>query len=243
MIVPVNVVRARDFGIAWVDLLTFICSKKYKITFGDGNDRKEAYDSNQIVVLYEDAIQQVLAGEVHPNFPFRGARLEGYCAQFNRKFLKKYNARDDNEKFDYMYYDRIINYPAEYDTYDQLQAMRRSLHWQIVNDLPSNHCQAVTWIPSVDMSGKCSTPCFQRIWIRYVDGNQVDVHLDWRSRDAYGAWQANLVAICRMLYNEVLMPNKCVIRSLTDYCDSLHVYLTDLAAIKQVSMNPQLISW
>lgn len=37
-----------------------------------------------------------------------------------------------------------------------------------------------------------------------------------------------------MLNREVIQPNGCKIRSIIDYSDSLHVYMTDLEAARKV---------
>lgn len=84
--------------------------------------------------------------------------------------------------------------------------------------------------------------CLQRIWIRYLGNNEVEVHMNWRSRDLYTAWQANIVAIIDMLNREVIRPNNCRIVRLVEFIDSLHIYDSDYAAaqgVKLVSVNPQ----
>jgi len=67
--------------------------------------------------------------------------------------------------------------------------------------------------------------CLQRIWIRYLGDQSVEVHLTWRSRDLYTAWQANIVAIIDML----------------NRADSLHIYESDKDAerVKLLPASPQ----
>ena len=73
------------------------------------------------------------------------------------------------------------------------------------------------------------------MWIRYLGDHEVDVHFEYRSRDLWGAFPANLCALVEMLYREVLTPNKCEIKRIVDYSDSLHIYENDLDAARKVA--------
>ncbi|RLG22651.1 hypothetical protein DRN77_05805 [Methanosarcinales archaeon] len=81
----------------------------------------------------------------------------------------------------------------------------------------------------------------QRIVIRYLGGDDADVHLTWRSRDLYTAWQVNIIAIIDMLNREVIRPNGCRIVKIVDYSDSLHIYESDREAerVKLLPESPQ----
>ncbi|HOL44491.1 MAG TPA: hypothetical protein PK659_09585 [Methanothrix sp.] len=195
-----------------------------KIIFGSGGERKEALDSTQVICLGGGAVEQILRGEVHPDFPFRGAMLEAYCGEFSREFLERYAGQPQSKKFDYVYLERMVR------SVDQLAYMRENLREQVETGVLSNKCQAVTWAPNIDCEGGGATPCLQRVWVRVSGEGLVDVHMDWRSRDLYGAWQANIVALMEMLMREVLEPCGCGVRRVVDYSDSLHIYLRDVPA-------------
>jgi thymidylate synthase len=79
----------------------------------------------------------------------------------------------------------------------------------------------------------------QRIWLRWYEPNIVDVHYSWRSRDLYGAWPSNIVALTEMLNIEVIKPNNCIIGRIIDYSDSLHIYDYDLEEARKVKEIPE----
>jgi thymidylate synthase len=236
MLSKINVIRASDFRLAWIDALGFVVAKGIPITFG--KDGKRALDSCQLIELTGDAIGQIERHEVHADFPFGGKRLDGYCKEFERDFLKEYKNRNDDAKFDYLYFERLASYNG---MFDQLQVMRENLELQIADKSVSNYCQAITWIPDVD-NGDLTSPCLQRVWIRYIGDMGVDVHFEFRSRDLYGAFPANLCALFSMLNREVVKPNGCQIVRVVDYSDSLHLYDTDLDAVKKIALNPMVVN-
>jgi thymidylate synthase len=127
-----------------------------------------------------------------------------------------------------------------YEGLDQIRRLRERLALQMEAGITSNRDQAITWQSKIDL-GNASPPCLQRIQIRYLGDYNVDVHLTWRSRDLYTAWQANIVAIIDMLNREVIRPNNCRIVRLIDYADSLHIYESDKEAeqVKPMPVSPQ----
>lgn len=132
---------------------------------------------------------------------------------------------------------------AKEEFIDQIEWLRQNLAEQKETGISSNRCQAITWQPKIDL-GNVSPPCLQRIWIRYLDGNDVEVHLSWRSRDLYTAWQANIIAVIDMLNREVIHPNGCRIAKLVDKSNSLHTYDSDeygAGKVKSPQINPQMM--
>ena len=89
----------------------------------------------------------------------------------------------------------------------------------------------ITWIPEIDTFSP-EPPCLQRVWISLIENNFIEVHLDWRSRDLYGAWHVNLVAIINMISRDIAKPNNCEIVRIIDSCDSLHIYNGDFDQAK-----------
>ena len=154
--------------------------------------------------------------------------VDQYCEEYTYEF--------DHSKFIYTYFDRLTNRDV-----NQLISLREGLKTQIETNISSNRNQGATWNIELD-DDSTSPPCLQLIWIRYLGNNKAEVYLTWRSRDLYTAWQANLVAIVDMLNREVLSPNNCKLVKLVDFCNSLHVYQSDISEAKKVkliSINPQ----
>lgn len=223
--IPFNVIKETDFHNAWKLALEFILKNKYEISFGDLKNPKKAWDSTQVIWLSGGAIRQIERREIHPDYPFK--LVDNYCNELTREYLKNYHKKSDLEKFVYLYFERLV------EPIDQLAFMNNNLGKQISSGIRSNQCQAITWRSEEDtISG--SPPCLQRIQVLWSEPDQVDVRFSWRSRDLFGAWQSNLIALVSMLNTEVIHPNGCKIRSIIDYSDSLHVYITDLEAARNV---------
>ena len=83
-----------------------------------------------------------------------------------------------------------------------------------------------------------ASPCLQRCRVRYEGDLQVSIHLNWRSRDAWGAWQPNLIGIINSIFTEVVQPNNCTIVIIYDVNDSLHIYDTSIPEVLQLLENP-----
>jgi thymidylate synthase len=187
-----------------------------------------------------NAIQQIEEQQIHPQYPFK--MVKQYCDEFTREYLEKYKTLEEDKKFEYLYFERLTEYDGGWGA-DQLYDMKAGLEEQIIDGIQSNREQAITWVPYgciEDVHSK-SPPCLQRIWMRYGGDNAVDVHMDWRSRDLYNAWQSNIIALCGMLNREVVRPNGCEIARIVDYSDSLHIYKADIEAAKKV--EPARRAW
>jgi thymidylate synthase len=234
---PFNVVEETNFANAWVKAVKFVMKKKHEIVFGI--DKKVAYDSKQMIILTGNAIRQIENREFHPDFPFKLA--DQYCEELTREFLNKYWMKPIEEKFAYLYFERLSEYGDDLEKaglrIDQLVYMRNNLRSQIERKVLENTCQAITWVPKIDIYQK-ATPCLQRLQVRYCGDGLVDVALDWRSRDLFGAWQVNIIAIVNMLNLYVLKPNNCKIDRLSDSSFSLHVYRHDWDAAGRVELVP-----
>lgn len=214
--------KSNNFDSAWEQAIKNVILNPVQITFGDAKNKKKALDSVQTIILEYHAIEQIKKRVIHPKFPFKA--VDEYCWEFTSEFLQKYRTKPREEQFSYIYYDRLDS---------QILDMRLNLKDQISNDVRSNRNQAITWRICTDPISNTS-PCMQRIWIRYEGDEEVSVHINWRSRDLFGAWQVNLVAVTDMLYREILKPNNCEIARLIDFNDSLHIYETDIDAAKRV---------
>lgn len=223
MLTPHHTIIAEDFNTAWLQVLRN-CLKGKEITFGDTEHTKYAMDTSQTIILRDRAVRQIERRDIHPNNPFK--LVNQYCNEFTWPYLKDYDLKPEDGKFAYQYFDRFVRYNG---FINQLRAMRHDLEIQIATNILSNRSQAITWQPEEDM-GNVASPCLQRIRIRYEGELKVSVKFNWRSRDGWGAWQSNLIALIDMVYREVVDPNECIIEEIIDDNDSIHVYKPDIDA-------------
>lgn len=207
------------------------------LTIGNQIEPKPTTDLSAVLIeLTGNAIKQIEKREIHPQYPFR--LINQYCDEFTPEYQEKFmNAESETIRSTYTYYDRLVRR----SDVDQIRVLREGLNNQILSGISSNRNQAITWVPGID-AGHPAAPCFQRVWIRHIRNHEVEVHLTWRSRDLYTAWQANIVAITDMLNREVIRPNECRIVKLVDFSNSSHIYDSDRDAatgVNLVPVNPQ----
>ena len=233
---PTTLICRENFHNAWARAVRYVLRDGRKITIGDASEPKPIRDACVLFELAGDAIRQIENRELHPQFPFQ--HIGPYCEEFTREYLAQYIGKPEQERFSYLYVERLARYGNLACGYiDQLTSLRHRLKKEIESGISSNRHQAITWRPMHD-DGHIASPCLQRIWIRYFGDHNVEVHLTWRSRDLYTAWQANIVAIIDMLNREVIHPNNCRIVKLVDYADSLHIYESDSVGAAQVKLLP-----
>ena len=256
---PINVIEENDFRNAWVKAIQPVLEKGVVIVFGgpDKDDRtkigrKTAKDSRQIIALSGQAIAQIENFEVHPQFFMKVPALRAYCQQLTREGVAAWSAlpEGDVHKSSYNYLELIINYPRIFGpgTFDQMQILKENLAEQIEHNIVSNRTQAITWQPEKHAKHH-EPPCLQRIQIRYLGENEnkqgvVEVGYDWRSRDLFRAWPANIVCVTAAINHEVVKPNNCLIVRIVDYSASLHIYADaweEAAKVKLLPVNPQLL--
>lgn len=229
-------IQETNFSNAWARAVRQVLRDGYKITIGDTAEPKPVRDACALIELTGDAIGQIENHELHPQFPFR--HVDPYCEEFTREYLDAYIDKPERERFSYLYFERL----SMYEKYvDQLDDLRWQLSAEMASGISTNRHQAITWKVQTDLLSP-SPPCLQRIWIRYLGDDCVEVHMDWRSRDLFTAWQANIIALINMMNREVIRPNGCRIVKLVDYSDSLHIHESDVAAardVKMVLVSPQ----
>ncbi|HIE30800.1 MAG TPA: hypothetical protein EYP67_00240 [Methanosarcinales archaeon] len=231
---PTILISETNFHNAWARAVRHVLRDGKRMTIGDPSEPKPIRDACVLFELTGDAIKQIESHELHPQFPFQ--HVDHYCYEFTREYLSEYVKKPEQEQFSYLYFERL----AMYEDLDQIRCLRKCLALQKEAGITSNRDQAITWQPKIDL-GSASPPCLQRVQVRYLGDGGVDVHLTWRSRDLYTAWQANIVAIIDMLNREVIHPNQCRIVRLIDYADSLHIYESDKEAerVKPLPVSPQ----
>ncbi len=228
-------IKETNFANAWARAVRYVLRDGVQIVIGDTTEPKPIRDICATIELTGAAIKQVGNRELHPQYPFR--HIAPYCEEFTRKYLADYIEKAGKERFSYLYFERLAMYGSSPHSRDQLKIMARILADQIYDRISSNRNQAITWELVRDL-GSTTPPCLQRIWIRHLGDQSVEVHLTWRSRDLYTAWQANLIALVDMLNREVIHPNNCRIVKLVDYVDSLHIHESDIAAAEDVRLVP-----
>lgn len=237
---PTILIKATDFSAAWARLVRHVLRDGVKAVIGDHEDPKPVLDTCSVVELTGGAIRQIENQEIHSDYPFK--HIGQYCEEFTRDYLSQYIDSTMSERFSYLYFERLAMYNTGHysPSIDQLTKIRDNLVSQVHTNVTSNRCQAITWQVSDDILSD-SPPCLQRIQVRYLGNSAVAVHFNWRSRDCFTAWQANIIALVSMLNREVIRPNKCHIAKIVDYSDSLHIYQSDVAAAANVKLVPTLL--
>lgn len=232
-------VKSSDFNNAWGLLVTKIFKNGEQSIIGDPDDPHLVIGTSGMITLKNNAIKQIESFEIHPEYPFK------FTPQYMDQFTYEWQKENGTGGFDYTYFDRLVNYDTDsYNPFsheiNQLDDLRCGLQSQVYHNISSNRNHAITWIPKIDYDSP-NPPCLQSINVRYVGDNKVDIFLYWRSRDAYTAWQSNIIAITYMLNKYVIKPNECSIRSITDFCNHYHIYESDLDAASKVRLlNPQI---
>lgn len=225
-------IKETNFANAWARAVRYVLRDGIQIVIGDTTEPKPIRDACVLFELTGTAIKQIENRELHPQFPFQ--HIDQYCEEFTRDYLIEYIETPVSERFSYLYFHRLAVYRS---CFDQIKFLRDRLGLQTNADISSNRDQSITWDAEQDFNS-ASPPCLQRIWIRYLGDQSVEVHLTWRSRDLFTAWQANIIALVDMLKREVIHPNNCRIVKLVDYVDSLHIYESDAAAAEDVRLVP-----
>ncbi len=229
-------IEDKDFNNAWARAVRAVLRDGVSMTIGNQIEPKPIKDmSNTVIELTGNAIKQIENREIHEKFPFK--LINQYCDEFTPEFQEKFmDAAAETVGFAYTYYDRL----TRRTDVDQLRTLRDGLSNQLISGISSNRNQAITWVPGID-AGHPTSPCLQRIWVRLIKDRDVEVHLTWRSRDLFTAWQANIIAIVNMLNRDVIEPNGCRIVKLVDFSNSLHIYNSDAAeatGVKLVAVSP-----
>jgi thymidylate synthase len=148
-------------------------------------------DANLVIVLDEEAVEEIVEGVVHPAFEQGKQAMDEYTKEFTYKFVRDQWELPNVKKFVYNYFDRFVNYPiplcflyqGELATFDipdnyltKLDAdgnytggfdQIKWLHDAIRKDGISRRHQIITYIPAID-DFNTSPPCLQRIQVRVL---------------------------------------------------------------------------
>lgn len=230
-----------SFSKAWERAMIFVSKSQLNLIFGGGDEIKRARDSQVSIILDTNAIKAALYEQWHPSDPF--------CTKNRiKEYKKEYKKGFPADTFDYTYRDILENgfgNAKRYKAINQIDILKNGLQKQIDEQMGSNRNVAVIFNPSVDnLSGK-ATPCWNEILVRWESDNKCSVHTTFRSHDLASAWNANIMAMAEMIYEEIVNPCGCEILYWSEHNYSLHIYEYDLHIINKmmkVNRNPALIA-
>ena len=254
---PSIFIRAVTLPDAWAQAIEDIMKKGMIIETQYGSTSRDVCSMIEITHPYESPM-------LHPDFPTKELHAQEYIKQW----LRDYDWI--GQGFEYNYMDRLVHYPKgrlECDS-DHIMAMYKkgkSKEGRYYNNSPdkdsnfidqiaeirdkinkgvSRRLQAITWHPDRDLFVKEDQPCLQRLWLRNLGDGNAELHAMWRSRDAYAAWNSNMLGLLTMVDREILEPNKIRLVKVIDFCNSLHIYEADWEAalkVRKLPLNPMLI--
>lgn len=232
-------IQDTNFANAWARAVRAVLRDGTDMVIGTLNEPKPIKDTCATIELTGDAINQILNGELHQQFPF--THVEEYCKTFTYEYQKEYLKKPENEKFSYVYFERLTNRNTTKGIIDQLQGLKDGLKSQVETGTSSNRNMMITWEPENDI-GNPSPPCLQYINLRYEGRDKVSVKIHWRSHDLFQAWQINMIGIIQMLNKYVIYPTYCEISNIIEFNDSLHIYnynIIEANKVKLIQINPQ----
>jgi len=254
---PIKTLETTSFINGWAKLISFIMLNGIYLTIGSEKEVKKIKDVNFKMVFTGRAIDEILNGTIHYKFPFK--MVSEYTEEFTREYLNSYMKKSELQKFIYIYFERFVSYgnkreksfiekyfysfenfasifsskEKESEVVDQIIKIRDRIAERLRTGILSNQDQFITWQPKDDLFSD-SPPCLQRVWIRVYKNHDMEIHLSWRSRDAFSAYMVNLIGLIRMINREIAFPNGCRIIRIIDDCDSAHINSGDFEAAKEV---------
>lgn len=186
--------------------------------------RKESYtDPRGVDEILEASMMIVVKNPDQEPMLHRGCEGLLMLEQYVEEVLEGVKDSYVGEYWDYTYHQRLFNYESpEGHKVNQIHYIAKKL----VECSYTNRAQATTWMPWRDPSAK-GPPCLQRIWCKVVSDKYLEMHTDWRSRDAYNAAFLNMYALIQL---QKLIANKIGVKvgQYVDFSDSYHVYQRNL---------------
>ncbi|MDD4662078.1 MAG: thymidylate synthase [Candidatus Pacebacteria bacterium] len=221
MFAPVSMLEVNSFPGAWTALVKECMEKGIEINFGDPKDKKIAKEIVSMVVIGPKGVREILNKKLPSQVLFKGKQLDEYIMEYTREFVEKQKGLDDEDlqKHPYTYMGRFL-FPN-----DQVNTTVEGIKSQQDSQILSNRVQMTTWVPEIDSYLSTSPPCLQRIWFRCdLENKRLDVHFNWRSRDLFDAWTANLIGLVWMINEYIAKPLGFRVWRVIDISDSLHIY-------------------
>jgi thymidylate synthase len=203
----------------------------------DGKDTPPSIDDTCLMYVEEPMTEP----RIHMCIPGGWTDLQGYVEEVvdgSRDHLSR--------ELSYTYHDRLTNYKSvdseilesenewSVTVVDQLRGVM-----DLLRRAPySRRAQAITWIPGVDQVSN-EPPCLQSIWCRVVTrdvGPALDMHVRFRSRDAYNGAFMNMYALT-MLQSKMAEELGVNVGHYVDISDSFHVYGNKLEEARRYVEN------
>ena len=175
---------------------------------------------NSTVVLSGEALNQIRHRETHPSYPLKARAIEMYVAELMD------NRYDTG--FEYTYRKRLL-------AHNQLLRMLQALNIE----MDGHRRQLVLYTLDYDKDeiiSEQSKPCLQRLQLIPMNEGYL-LELDWRSRDVFNAWQANLIALLDFVEMEIFDGDN-LVSLIVDKCACAHIYNTDMKIANKIKMLP-----
>ena len=232
------IITAQNIPAAWEQSIIALYTSGDTIpTQYDVPDEPLSIDAPMLMTITDPSAQP----RIHRNFPDSREGLAQYVDDV------VYGARNfmvESGSWTYSYHKRITEYPGLSYT----QSPHGSAIGGVINQLDyildslaacwhTRRAQAISWVPAWDCISD-EPPCFQRLWARGTmrgEDRCLDVHLDWRSRDAYKAAFMNLYAFSALqAWLAFQLSNRLggavYSGTLVDFTNSYHIYGRDVEA-------------
>jgi len=189
---PVNApetifITGRNNKATWARLIQLVTQQRFEMLAGENFGGKANLTKCAAILfeLDETAIEELIAGHLHPAFETKSDGLAAYDREFTYDFVREQNVADEKYQFVYNYMHRLTDHPlpsvhywyqgrpiCDYirnDIYKQYVTSNggfdqiKWLHDAIRQDGISRRHQMITWIPVID-DFTTSPPCLQRVW-------------------------------------------------------------------------------
>lgn len=204
---PIVLVESSDFNEAWYKILCNILLYGKQVPKDTESD-VDTLDSAVSVSIYGKGVLQMYMGTLHSQAPMKDRNaLQNYVNQFIPGTDEYETAALEQP---YTYGSRLKEQVDEHMQQDNVRPFNRKVLMS-------------TWDERSD-TGADNPPCLISLQIRELAMKTCEVHTYWRSHDAFGAWQWNMVAIVNMVNKLVCEPLGLTMVKLTDFSASMHIY-------------------
>jgi len=216
---PLVCVESDSISEAWEKVLELVWKRGAIRSSEDGGRTKAATS----VIAVNNPVIEVHRGDA---VSFQALK-DGYIDEV-LKGTKDYNI---GKGWDYTYHDRLFSSR-------QIESLVRR-----IGEFPeTRRAQVVTWRAEQD-SVSDNPPCLQRVWASVLPevagkGSSMELHTDWRSRDLFNAWEANVCAMValgtRIAESLPGSLQPVTLERYVEFTDDLHIYDKDFENVQRV---------
>ena len=198
---------------------------------------------------FQDSLQKGLYDI--PNYPIKGEALYNYVNSWeddDKIYLDEISREDHNltgKPFVYTYPERLLHKFTISKPDPEFQEQGWFINQfdiicsRLYHNLGSNRAVATIYQPGIDYIEE-DIPCLN--WLQAtVRKNVLELHCMFRSNDLYGAWPSNMYLLTFLglkitddLNNNVNIKENICFNGIHYHSSSLHIYETDLPAVKQI---------